>query len=349
MRAFCSRYTFHFNALRNYLRKLERRPKWQHIRFTYDIISFLWSVQPLRVTPAYTGEKHNYPVFSCGTTRHPCVYGGKALRLFSPHPQQRITPAHAGKRLMRDAATGVVEDHPRACGEKNSPYRPRSPAPGSPPRMRGKAHQRPDLAEGVGITPAYAGKSPARSLPPALPRDHPRVCGEKIEAHIQQTSNQGSPPRMRGKASQLEFSVKAHRITPAYAGKSHQSKKPRLHSQDHPRVCGEKEPWQKAGAMFAGSPPRMRGKEIEFNSLESRNRITPAYAGKSLLIALFYRRREGSPPRMRGKVVMWVLRKLPFGITPAHAGKSLLPTVHGLLSRDHPRACGEKGRQGPLG
>ena len=87
---------------------------------------------------------------------------------------------------------------------------------------------------------------------------------------------------MRGKGYDGGRWYRSGGITPAYAGKSHQSKKPRLHSQDHPRVCGEKEPWQKAGAMFAGSPPRMRGKEIEFNSLESRNRITPAYAGKSL-------------------------------------------------------------------
>ena len=142
MRAFCSRYTFHFNALRNYLRKLERRPKWQHIRFTYDILSFLWSVQPLRVTPAYTGEKHNYPVFSCGTTRHPCVYRGKALR----------------KSTALVFAAPTAEDHPRACGEKRQARRRRTAILGSPPRMRGKALPAFRCLLCLGITPAHAGK-----------------------------------------------------------------------------------------------------------------------------------------------------------------------------------------------
>ncbi len=199
MRAFCSRYTFHFNALRNYLRKLERRPKWQHIRFTYDILSFLWSVQPLRVTPAYTGEKHNYPVFSCGTTRHPCVYGGKALRLFSPHPQQRITPAHAGKRKPSGTRRTEKADHPRACGEKAPKYCPRLMQPGSPPRMRGKVHAQHGHALADGITPAHAGKSAPIQRGQKFGRDHPRACGEKkLVGKIASTFG-GSPPRMRGK------------------------------------------------------------------------------------------------------------------------------------------------------
>ena len=107
-------WCYRINCLRNYLRKLERRPKWQHIRFTYDILSFLWSVQPPRVTPAYTGEKH-----IVGTS-------------------QGITPAHAGKSTAKAVCTWTAKDHPRACGEKLNCSLNGFAIRGSPPRMRGK-------------------------------------------------------------------------------------------------------------------------------------------------------------------------------------------------------------------
>ena len=52
---------------------------------------------------------------------------------------------------------------------------------GSPPRMRGKVLQwcREDFFSG--ITPAYAGKSSFLSGCTRIPRDHPRVCGEKTK------------------------------------------------------------------------------------------------------------------------------------------------------------------------
>ena len=45
---------------------------------------------------------------------------------------------------------------------------------------------------------------------------------------------------------------------------------------------------------------------------------------------------------MRGKDVLANLVDCRAGITPAHAGKSLLDFAEGVLSEDHPRACGEK-------
>ena len=51
---------------------------------------------------------------------------------------------------------------------------------GSPPRMRGKAMNEGDLVPIYGITPAYAGKSFFQNIIQLSLRDHPRVCGEKI-------------------------------------------------------------------------------------------------------------------------------------------------------------------------
>ena len=49
--------------------------------------------------------------------------------------------------------------------------------------MRGKAAGLVQPLGGVGITPAYAGKSALESYAAVAVGDHPRVCGEKIH-HI---------------------------------------------------------------------------------------------------------------------------------------------------------------------
>ena len=110
----------------------------------------------------------------------------------------------------------------------------------SPPRMRGKVVVHGCVVLDVGITPAYAGKSPpAKRKNPAI-WDHPRVCGEKIPSSLNWPMFLGSPPRVRGKATR-----KVARVTSR---------------ANHPRVCGEK-PLCVAGCVpQKGSPPRVRGK-----------------------------------------------------------------------------------------
>ena len=154
------------------------------------------------------------------------------------------------------------------------------PRLGSPPRMRGKAKRRPGSIEKFGITPAYAGKS-LTMLPTAfVPRDHPRVCGEKGKGGVLTMAETGSPPRMRGKVGGAKNIAGTARITPAYAGKSLRHGDILHRKGDHPRVCGEK--GYQTSQLFAlmGSPPRMRGKEPAFRPHVFGRGITPAYAGK---------------------------------------------------------------------
>ena len=47
--------------------------------------------------------------------------------------------------------------------------------------MRGKAKNLYELIAILGITPAYAGKRYLQNGHSNLPRDHPRVCGEKTK------------------------------------------------------------------------------------------------------------------------------------------------------------------------
>ena len=86
--------------------------------------------------------------------------------------------------------------------------------------MRGKVGLIYDKAGSLGITPAYAGKSCFITGVFIPDRDHPRVCGEKGQTDLLDEQIEGSPPRMRGKASSSIGRGECPGITPAYAGKS---------------------------------------------------------------------------------------------------------------------------------
>ena len=148
---------------------------------------------------------------------------------------------------------------------------------------------------------------------------------------------------MRGKGADHLRSEVCLGITPACAGKSLLARTSSACPWDHPRVCGEKTATSPQGNTAAGSPPRMRGKVFSLVLLCYTKRITPAYAGKSVFLALRsaiswdhprvcgekayvpanWGWLKGSPPRMRGKGRRWPESVAANGITPAYAGKSL--------------------------
>ena len=132
------------------------------------------------------------------------------------------------------------------------------------------------------VSPAYAGKSSCLWWRKWPCRDHPRVCGEKLNTHLTFPPSSGSPPRMRGKVMLTRWPFSMSGITPAYAGKSPARPGPRPWRWDHPRVCGEKNHLPKIGGDILGSPPRMRGKAPAPRSSFRGSRITPACAGKSV-------------------------------------------------------------------
>ena len=148
--------------------------------------------------------------------------------------------------------------------------------------MRGKVKGCGFLALAVRITPAYAGKRGSGSLPRSCRRDHPRVCGEKVLLYSGLLYPLGSPPRVRGKAVLGGLPSRNVGITPACAGKRKMLLN-ELHSTwDHPRVCGEKSIREILLISLKGSPPRVRGKGNESAVGLVVQRITPAYAGKSV-------------------------------------------------------------------
>ena len=126
---------------------------------------------------------------------------------------------------------------------------------------------------------------------------------------------------MRGKHCIQKFQFLPFGITPADAGKTQGWNIITGINWDHPRGCGENLPARLKALQGQGSPPRMRGKLLDFVVSESVLRITPADAGKTQSTRQARPRNRdhprgcgencacmrgccrgyGSPPRMRGK------------------------------------------------
>ena len=209
--------------------------------------------------------------------------------------RHRITPAYAGKSRQGRSAPDRPRDHPRTCGEKYLSAQERRIHKGSPPHVRGKERDPAFNTAQQRITPAYAGKSHFVTSFHLSKRDHPRMCGEKRGRPSTKISSMGSPPHVRGKGLFCRCAAACPGITPACAGK-------RLHTcgrcgcpRDHPRMCGEKSTVYPTMLQIEGSPPHVRGKEVEHRAGVAVLRITPACAGKSQGLNIFHTKRSSGP------------------------------------------------------
>ena len=174
-------------------------------------------------------------------------------------------------------------------------------------------------------------------------------------------ARRGSPPRMREILVERISSKSYTGITPAYAGNTDRRYQRVFISWDHPRVCGKYSVQRMQRHMIVGSPPRMR--EILEPVLKDgvMTRITPAYAGNTLLLVLSFRSlwdhprvcgkytysiaqvhlQTGSPPRMREILFVVDLPLQALRITPAYAGNTKIRFILILRLWDHPRVCGK--------
>ena len=209
--------------------------------------------------------------------------------------------------------------------------------------MRGKANSTSPHLRRRRITPACAGKRALSRAPMNFLGDHPRVCGEKQKRMAEKIQGWGSPPRVRGKGRRCGQRAVRGGITPACAGKRPDTVTPSLPHWDHPRVCGEKDPFSGFPLDLVGSPPRVRGKEILHFGLLTGGGDHPRVCGEKLNRMIRLRDNWGSPPRVRGKDQGRRGRAGQAGITPACAGKRRDDIERIAKSRDHPRVCGEKG------
>ena len=315
-----------------------------------------------RITPARAGKTYRVRLFYVGIRDHPRACGenrsacwrfgrrrGSPPRVRGkPCPNcllaalSRITPARAGKTLIRLRRISTSWDHPRACGENSARLPMKRSGRGSPPRVRGKRSFRQWRRSSRRITPARAGKTTAAPFQTRAASDHPRACGENGSGNGIQWVTCGSPPRVRGKLDEHPDGLLLSRITPARAGKTCTGPANTRRNRDHPRACGENDSFAAATSSDSGSPPRVRGKPLSHTLMFFCLRITPARAGKTLRTMSFPAaakdhpracgenvtsarwpmRTAGSPPRVRGKPSLNFAFCPRFRITPARAGKT---------------------------
>ena len=231
--------------------------------------------------PRRCGENF-LPVVICTTPLgSPPQVRGKRSCIFYNALDSRITPAGAGKTILRHFRRFGSRDHPRRCGENTDAHKKVALCPGSPPQVRGKQILCREGGLCIRITPAGAGKTTQATTSSPNAPDHPRRCGENSSPRLNVFFLAGSPPQVRGKLVQFVNAAVHARITPAGAGKTSDSNAVYGASKDHPRRCGENGCTGQTTSRLRGSPPQVRGKPCMTHPALSRRRITPAGAGKT--------------------------------------------------------------------
>ena len=91
-----------------------------------------------------------------------------------------LIPAWAGKTLRRRSAAALSAAHPRVGGENMPLVYTVLMMKGSSPRGRGKHPDDGADGGGLGLIPAWAGKTQGGRWPPVAGQAHPRVGGENI-------------------------------------------------------------------------------------------------------------------------------------------------------------------------
>ena len=146
---------------------------------------------------------------------------------------------------------------------------------------------------------------------------------------------------MRGKPLRFEVDSCGNGITPAGAGKTKWFTSCPKSTQDHPRRCGENIRCSHTNMHCLGSPPQVRGKLNYCKIEEQRTGITPAGAGKTLLVAVTVNVGQHHPRRCGENTLSKKIRKISKGSPPQVRGKQLITreTLH--TSRITPAGAGK--------
>ena len=216
-----------------------------------------------RLIPAWAGKTHTRRWSAVEAAAHPRVGGenhfsrrpitlrrgssprgrGKPLEVQDAGGVPRLIPAWAGKTDSPHRRCAPPAAHPRVGGENKTNDLIGVAADGSSPRGRGK-HQEPDFeCLGVGLIPAWAGKTWNMLMMRSATGAHPRVGGENRSLPGPSRKSGGSSPRGRGKPRRPLLNRNRAGLIPAWAGKTTGCHPRLLLRWAHPRVGGENVFW----------------------------------------------------------------------------------------------------------
>ena len=109
------------------------------------------------------------------------------------------------------------------------------------------------------------------------------MCGKDTQSSRQRVLLLGSPPHVREGRPLVTCRVVNFRITPACAGRTYFYNPQQHMNEDYPRSCGKDDVKLKDDEAIIGSPPLVREGRKPRKNLNTRPRITPAYAGRTHL------------------------------------------------------------------
>ncbi len=170
-----------------------------------------------------------------------------------------IIPAFAGSTFAQPPPTIRRRDHPRIRGEHVFLHCQVCRLRGSSPHSRGALRGDVDLAQNLGIIPAFAGSTCPSSSMAAIMRDHPRIRGEHHPLARLGRTDQGSSPHSRGAPIRKSVDPDDIGIIPAFAGSTFTPRIAFCRRADHPRIRGEHKPSVMRHRSVRGSSPHSRG------------------------------------------------------------------------------------------
>ena len=173
------------------------------------------------IIPAYAGStkvwvklmpvRRDHPRV-CGE-HHVQVHAGARLQGSSPRmrgapavfdalqDKAGIIPAYAGSTSCSRPRWSAPKDHPRVCGEHRIGLNGFLFMTGSSPRMRGAPARSWSRKTARRIIPAYAGSTGLVRRLDGRDEDHPRVCGEHLNASWAMVSHSWIIPAYAGSTS----------------------------------------------------------------------------------------------------------------------------------------------------
>ncbi|MDQ1051970.1 hypothetical protein QFZ76_010295 [Streptomyces sp. V4I2] len=131
---------------------------------------------------------------------------------------QGTIPAGAGSRQPRSCWSRCCRDHPRGCGEQSRSDLKPGDLLGPSPRVRGAGRRVRAGHAAEGTIPAGAGSSRRRGRRASRRWDHPRGCGEQLNAISPEAAARGPSPRVRGAGRGRTRSSARRGAIPAGAG-----------------------------------------------------------------------------------------------------------------------------------